>query len=62
VPANQHLGAQFLVRSYANNTLAVTIRQHNVERVVCPSPLPGWAKVAYLGSATPTTFHYVPLA
>ena len=62
VPANQNLGAQYLVRFFANNTLAVTIRLKDVERVLCPSPWPNRVRVARLTSLTPTVFSDVPLS
>jgi Ca2+-binding RTX toxin-like protein len=62
VPANQRLGAQYLVRFSANGTLAVTIRLKDVERVLCPSPLAGTVQVARLDSLHPTKFSTVPLS
>jgi hypothetical protein len=58
VPAAQKLGFQYLVRFNVNGSPVVTVRQKDVEKVFCPSPLPGRARVAYLTSATPT-FHDV---
>jgi len=54
VPASQRLGFGFLVRFNVNGTPVVTVRQRSVERVFCPSPLPGRARVADLTSAQPT--------
>jgi hypothetical protein len=62
VPANQRLGAQYLVRFFAGGNLAVTIRLKDVERVLCPSPHPGRVRVARLTSLTPTVFRDVPLS
>lgn len=54
VPKAQKLGFQFLVRFNVNDTPVVTVRQKDVEKVFCPSPLAGKAKVAYLTQAHPT--------
>ena len=61
VPAAQKLGAQFLVRFNVNNVPAVTVRQTDVERVYCPSPNEGKARVADLTAAHPS-FSEVSLA
>ncbi len=53
VPRRQHLGAQFLVRFNVNGTPAVTVRQKDVERLVCPSPTEGYAQVASLVRSHP---------
>lgn len=53
VPRRQHLGAQFLVRFSVNGTLAVTVRQKDVERVLCPAPHEGRARTADLTDAHP---------
>ena len=37
VPASEHLGAQFLVRFLVNDVITVTVRQKDVEQVLCPS-------------------------
>ncbi len=58
VPAAQRLGAQFLVRFSVNDVLAVTVRQKDVEKVLCPSPQAGKAKVADLTDPHPV-FHNV---
>ena len=58
VPAAQNLGFQYLVRFNVNGSPVVTVRQKDVERVFCPSPLPGRARVANLTSASPA-FHEV---
>jgi len=62
VPPTQRLGAQYLVRFFAGGNLAVTIRLKDVERVLCPSPLPNRVRVARLTSLTPTVFRDVPLS
>ena len=54
----EKLGAQFLVRFLVNGVPAVTVRQKDVEKVVCPSPREGRAKVARLAGPHPT-FHEV---
>lgn len=54
VPHTQKLGAQFLVRFLVNGNLAVTVRQRDVENLVCPSPNEGKALVASLKVAHPT--------
>jgi Ca2+-binding RTX toxin-like protein len=56
VPAAQNLGVDYLVRFFANNNLAVTIRLKDTEKVVCPSPQPGRVTVADLTSPYPTVF------
>jgi hypothetical protein len=61
VPAGQRLGEQFLVRFLAGDTLIVTVRQKDVERVLCASALPGHAGLADLTAAYPS-FRDVPLA
>jgi hypothetical protein len=46
VPASEKLGAQFLVRFNVDGSPVVTVRQKDVERVLCPSPQPNrllWA-------------------
>ncbi len=53
VPASQKLGFQFLVRFNVNGTPVVTVRQRNVEKVFCPSPLDGKARVADLTADAP---------
>lgn len=54
VPPAQQLGAQFLVRFLVAGTPVVTVRQKDVERVLCPSPLPRRATVAYLNQPNPS--------
>jgi hypothetical protein len=54
VPRAQKLGAQFLVRFAVNGVIAVTVRQKDVERVLCPSPRPGRVRVADLTDHDPT--------
>lgn len=56
VPESENLGAQFLVRFEVNGVPAVTVRQKDVERVLCPSPIPGKLTVAELTDAHPA-FH-----
>ena len=56
VPESEDLGAQFLVRFAVNGTTAVTVRQKDVERVICPGPASGQVQVANLQSAHPA-FH-----
>jgi hypothetical protein len=53
VPAAQRLGFQFLVRFNVNGVPAVTVRQKDVERVFCPSPLPNRALYADLTDRFP---------
>lgn len=60
VPAEQELGAEFLIRFFAGGNLAVTVRQTDVESALCTSPLPGHAQVADLTDDEPT-FVDVPL-
>ena len=60
VPPTQRLGFQFLVRFNVNGVPAVTVRQKDVERVLCPSPYAGYVKVADL-TATYPAFRNVPL-
>lgn len=55
------LGAQFLVRFNVNGAPVVTVRQKDVERVLCPSPQPNRARVANLTRPNPT-FRTVRLA
>jgi hypothetical protein len=54
VPADKKLGARFLVRFFAGGNLAVTVRQTDVEQLLCPSPLAGHAQVADLTDHEPT--------
>jgi hypothetical protein len=56
----RQLGAQFLVRFNVNGTPVVTVRQKDVERVVCPAVRPNRARVANLTRPNPT-FHTVRL-
>ncbi|MDE9364713.1 hypothetical protein PZ938_03780 [Luteipulveratus sp. YIM 133132] len=60
VPKEQRLGFQFLVRFNVNGVPAVTVRQKDVERVFCPSPETGMARVADLTTRYPS-FRTVPL-
>ncbi len=53
VPESEDLGEQFLVRFLVNGVMAVTVRQKDVERVVCPSPTAGRAQVADLTADYP---------
>jgi hypothetical protein len=53
VPAAQQLGAQFLVRFEVNGTPVVTVRQKDVEKLVCPSPVNNRATVADLTKKHP---------
>lgn len=53
VPANEELGFQFLVRFNVNGTPAVTVRQKDVEQVLCPTDVAGKAAVADLTDAYP---------
>lgn len=53
VPPTQRLGAQFLVRFNVNGVPAVTVRQKDVERVLCPSPYAGYVRVANLTDRNP---------
>jgi hypothetical protein len=62
VPAAQNLGVDYLVRFFANGTLAVTIRLDDAEKVVCPSPNAGKVTVADLTSAWPTQLVERPLS
>lgn len=58
VPASQHLSAQFLVRFEVNGVPVVTVRQKDVERVLCPTAYPNKVAVANLTVAHPA-FHLV---
>jgi hypothetical protein len=53
VPPNQNLGEQFLIRFLVNDTIVVTVRQKDVERVLCPAASEGRAKRADLTVAHP---------
>jgi hypothetical protein len=53
VPESENLGAQYLVRFLVNGVPAATVRQKDVERVFCPSPLPGHLQAARLTDAHP---------
>jgi hypothetical protein len=53
VPANQQLGFRFIVRFLVNNNVVVTVRQQNVEQVLCSSPNPGTVLVADLTRPNP---------
>jgi RTX calcium-binding nonapeptide repeat (4 copies) len=53
VPPSQNLGEQFLIRFLVNDTIVVTVRQKDVERVLCPAANEGWAKRANLTAAHP---------
>lgn len=48
VPASQDVGEQYLVRVLVGGSLSATIRVRDVERLVCSSPRPGYARVADL--------------
>ena len=60
VPPSEQLGAQFLVRFEVNNVIVVTVRQKDVERVLCPSQYDHRVRVADLTVANPS-FHQVRL-
>ena len=60
VPASEKLGVDFLVRFNVNDVPAVTVRQLDVERVLCPSPHEGKVRVAHLDDAHPR-FHNVAI-
>lgn len=53
VPAELGLGFEFVTRFLVNGNLAVTIRLHEVERLLCPSPNASSVLVADLTQATP---------
>jgi hypothetical protein len=54
VPASENLGVQFLARFLSGSgSLIVTVRQKDVERVLCTSPDEGFATVAYLNDDHP---------
>lgn len=53
VPPSQQTGEQFLVRFLVNGNIVVTVRQKDVERVLCSSPNEGWATSADLTDAHP---------
>jgi hypothetical protein len=61
VPPSEDLGAQFLVRFNVNGTPVVTVRQKDVEKVVCTSPKEGYAQVASLTGSKPA-FREVPVS
>ncbi len=61
VPPSQDLGAQFLVRFDVGGSPVVTVRQKDVERVVCTSPREGYATVASLTAMHPR-FAEVPVS
>jgi hypothetical protein len=61
VPPFRRLGAQFLVRFNVNGSPVVTVRQKDVERLLCPSPRPNRARVANLTRPNPV-FRTVRLA
>jgi RTX calcium-binding nonapeptide repeat (4 copies) len=54
VPRSQNLGEQFLIRFLVNDTIVVTVRQKDVERVLCPAAYEGRALRADLTRAHPT--------
>lgn len=58
VPASEHLGAQFLVRFLVNDVITVTVRQKDVEQVLCPSGEDNKLARADLTRTHPT-FHLV---
>ncbi len=61
VPASQHVGEQYLLRVLEGGRLTATLRERDVERVVCSSSRPGYADVADL-SRPGATFTTVPIA
>ena len=61
VPPSERLGAQFLVRFNVNGNPVVTVRQKDVEKVLCTSPDAGFAEVADLTDSHPQ-FRPIPLA
>lgn len=54
VPKREKLGAQFLVRFFVNDVLAVTVRQKDVETLLCPSDRRNRAEVADLTRRHPS--------
>ena len=61
VPDSENLGAQFLVRFNVDDVPVATVRQKDVEKVYCPSPTPGTARVATLDGTHPEQFRTIPL-
>ncbi len=53
VSPSRRLGFDHLVRFTVDGKPVVTVRQRGVERVICPSPRPGRARVADLRQAHP---------
>lgn len=53
VPQRQRLGFDFVARFFVGDTLAVTVRQEAVERVLCPGAAEGEVEVADLTDAHP---------
>lgn len=53
VPARERLGSQFLVRFLVGGEVVATVRQKDVERVLCPSPARGRAELADLTARRP---------
>jgi hypothetical protein len=60
VPPSQQMGEQFLVRFEVNDVIVATVRQRDVERLLCPSLYGNRAVVADLTRAHPT-FHQIRL-
>jgi hypothetical protein len=60
VPASQHMGEQFLVRFEVNSVPVATVRQKDVERLLCPSPHGHKLAAADLTRAHPS-FHLIRL-
>ena len=60
VPAGQGVGEQYLLRVLQGGRLVATLRERDVERVVCSSSRPGYADVADL-SRPGAAFRSVPV-
>jgi hypothetical protein len=61
VPESEHLGVQYLLRLSAGGPLLNTLRLKEMERVVCPGPYAGTARVADLTAGQPS-FSTVPVS
>jgi hypothetical protein len=61
VPDEERLGYSYLLRVRVGGVLTATIRLKEVDRVLCPSADPGFARSADLAVTTPT-FSEVPLS
>jgi hypothetical protein len=61
-PKSPQPGYEYLVRLTWNGVPTATVREKDIERVLCPGPRPGTARVALPHGSHPMDFRTVPLS